>query len=381
MSEIFDCIVLGVGGFGSGAFYHLAKRGVKVLGIEQFHRGHDRGSSHGETRIIRKAYFEHPNYVPLAVRAYDGWRELEAETGETLMRLAGVLLAGPPEGEAVGGAKTSAQEHNLTLEELTPEEARSRFPELRFPGDLAVVFEPDAGFLHVEQCVRSHIRQAEALGGRLKTGEKVIEWKSDGKTVEVRTNRDRYQAARLVITAGPWSAEVLEEYSLPLQVLRKSVFWHLLVPDSKKSASRLPVFLYELAEGVFYGLPGTSGTNLKLAEHSGGKPVSDPGQARRDVDPEDQKKVETFCGQYVPAVTSPFESHTVCFYTMTPDGHFVIDRHPAYQNVVLGAGFSGHGFKFTGILGQALTDLVLDGTTALPVDFLSLERDTLAQDS
>jgi sarcosine oxidase len=205
MSETFDCIVLGVGGFGSGAFYHLAKRGVRVLGIEQFGVAHDLGSSHGETRIIRQAYFEHPNYVPLAKRAYDLWRVLESETGARLMNLSGVLLAGPPAGVALGGAKTSAQQHGLALEELTPREAEARFPGLRFAEDFSIVHEPDAGYLFVERCVEAHITQAQKLGGVLKTFESVLDWSSDGRTVRVRTHQAEYEAASLVITAGPWA--------------------------------------------------------------------------------------------------------------------------------------------------------------------------------
>ena len=377
MSENYDCIVLGVGGFGSGVFYHLAKRGLSVLGIEQFGKGHNLGSSHGETRIIRKAYFEHPNYVPLAVRAYDLWRELESETGQSLMRHSGVLLAGPAEGEAVGGAKISANQHNLELEDLTPEEARNRFPGFSFSDEMAVVHEPDAGYLFVEQCVQAHIDGALKLGGTLKTDESALDWQSDGKIAVVQTEKARYQAGRLVITAGGWSAKILKDLALPLRVLRKPVFWLSVSQDLKDNLSRLPAFLYELPEGVFYGLPGTDGTSLKLAEHSGGEFVDRPGLANRELDPKDRTKILAFSDRWIPLVEPAIRKHSVCFYTMTPDGHFIIDRHPIYANVVFGAGFSGHGFKFTGVLGQALTDLVLEGSTSLPIEFLSLGRETL----
>lgn len=377
MGEIYDCIVIGVGGFGSGAFYHLAKCGLKVLGIEQFSSGHDRGSSHGETRIIRKAYFEHPNYVPLAVEAYDLWRDLERESGEELMRLTGVLLAGPAEGEAVGGAKLSAHQHGLALEEFAPQEAETRFPGMRFAEDLSVVYEPDAGFLFVEKCVRTHIHEAQKLGGVFKSHEAVQDWQSDGHTVCVQTDRQRYEAGKLIITAGPWTAKILHELALPLRVLRKPVFWYPAHPASLENVAKFPAFLFELPFGVFYGLPGTQGANLKVAEHSGGTPLDNPGEVDRTVHPEDQQLVEQFLGACIPAVRSPFDRHNVCFYTMTPDGHFVIDQHPQFANVVFGAGFSGHGFKFTGVLGKALADLATQGSTPLPVEFLSLSRDTL----
>jgi sarcosine oxidase len=332
---------------------------------------------HGETRIIRKAYFEHPNYVPLAVRAYDLWRELESETGANLMRLSGVLLAGPPEGEAVGGAKISANQHNLELEELTPEEARNRFPGFSFSEEMAVVHEPDAGYLFVEQCVQAHIDQALELGGTLKTDETAREWQSDDKTVTVQTENARYQADRLVITAGGWSAKILKDLALPLRVLRKPVFWLTVSQDLKNNLARLPAFLYELPEGVFYGLPGTDGTSLKLAEHSGGELVDNPNLASRELDPEDRTKILGFSDRWLPLSEPAIRKHSICFYTMTPDSHFIIDRHPNYANVVFGAGFSGHGFKFTGVLGQALADLALEGSTSLPIHFLSLGRETL----
>ena len=379
MSGTFDCIIIGIGGFGSGAFYHLAKRGVRVLGIEQFGVAHEKGSSHGETRIIRKAYFEHPDYVPLAKRAYDLWRELEAESGQPLMKLAGVLLAGPPEGEAVGGAKISAARHGILLEEMSPKEAMAHFPGLRFAEEFSIVHEPDSGYLFVEHCVEMHIREAQKRGGVLKTNETVTGWSSDGKSVTVKTDKGEYAAGALIITAGPWALRMLEDLAIPLRVLRKPVFWSQVRPEFQKSIRDWPGFLYELPEGVFYGLPGSDGASLKLAEHTSGQPIENPAEASRQIEPEDQAKIAQFIGRCVPAAVAEMRRHDVCFYTMTPDAHFVIDHHPRYRNVAFGAGFSGHGFKFTGILGQALADLVLDQTTDLPVGFLSLSRSTLHQ--
>jgi sarcosine oxidase len=377
MSESFDCIVIGLGGFGSGTFYHLAKRGVRVLGIEQFGIAHAQGSSHGETRIIRQAYFEHPDYVPLAKRAYDLWRQLEAESGRSLMKLTGVLLAGPPNGEAVGGAKLSAKQHGLLLEEMSPKEAEDRFRGLRFADEFFIVHEPDAGYLFVERCVETHLSEARKLGGVLKTNEAVTDWSSDGRSVRVRTHAGEYEAASLVITAGPWAGELLEDLKVPLKVLRKPVFWSTVRAGFENAIPRWPGFLFELPEGVFYGLPGTDGASLKLAEHTGGQPVQNPAEASRDIDAEDQARIAQFIEHCVPAATAQIVRHNVCFYTMTPDAHFLIDRHPQSPNVVFGAGFSGHGFKFTGVLGQALADLAMHQSTPLPVDFLSLSRSEL----
>ena len=205
----------------------------------------------------------------------------------------------------------------------------------------------------------------------------MLDWSSDGKTVKVRTDRSEYEATKLIITAGPWAGKVLGDLGLPLKVLRKPVFWYPLRDESRENVSRMPAFLFELPSGVFYGLPGTDGLHLKLAEHSGGESVSDPGAVDRSLHAADRRLIENFIGECLPCVEPTMHRHMVCMYTVTPDLHFVVDRHPEWDNVVIGAGFSGHGFKFTGILGQALADLALEGETNLPIGFLSLNRDAL----
>ncbi|MBW3542390.1 MAG: N-methyl-L-tryptophan oxidase, partial [Planctomycetes bacterium] len=221
----FDCIVLGVGGFGSGALYHLARRGVRVLGIDRFVPPHGRGSSHGESRIIRQAYFEHPDYVPLCRRACELWRELESETGRDLMRLCGLLIVGPPDGEAVPGANAAARQHGVTIENLSRAEAAARFPTFGFPEASQAVYEPVAGYLHVEECLAAHIERAVAHGAELLTNEIVHEWSVSNGEVAVVTNRGRYTAARLIITAGPWASRVLADLGVPLCVVRKPQLW------------------------------------------------------------------------------------------------------------------------------------------------------------
>ena len=221
MSEIFDCIVLGVGGFGSGALYHLARRGVRVLGIEQFGVAHDRGSSHGETRIIRKAYFEHPDYVPLLHRAYELWHELERETNRQLLHPVGLFIAGTPSCESVSGTILAAEQHRLPIDRLTVAEARGRFPGFRFHDDFAIVFEPQAGYLEVENCVAAHVAAAKRHGAVLRTDETVASWESDGRRVVVKTDKAEYAAASLVITAGPWASQVLNDARPSLAALSR----------------------------------------------------------------------------------------------------------------------------------------------------------------
>ncbi|HUG94022.1 MAG TPA: N-methyl-L-tryptophan oxidase, partial [Planctomycetaceae bacterium] len=281
MTDKFDCIVIGAGGFGSGTLYHLARRGCRVLGIEQFGVAHDRGSSHGQTRIIRQAYFEHPDYVPLLVRAYELWRDLEQESGQPLMHLCGLMLAGPPDGEAIPGAKLAAHRHGIAIEDVAPGERLRRFPGFRIPAGFEVLYEPNAGYLQVETCVRAHVEQAAARGAVLKTGESVVAWQSDGRSVTVRTDRDEYHGGRLVIAAGAWTG-TLCRLPVPLRVVRKPQFWHEVTSADYNASAGAPAYYFELPTGrvsdpdarsvrvtsphaAFYGFPALDGRCVKVA--------------------------------------------------------------------------------------------------------------------
>lgn len=387
MTETFDCIVLGIGGFGSGALYHLARRGARALGIEQFSVAHDRGSSHGETRIIRKAYFEHPDYVPLLHRAYDLWRDLEHQTQRKLLHQVGLFIAGRPDCESVSGTLLAARLHRLPVDQLDPAAARRRFPGYHFADDFSIVFEPDAGYLEVENCVAAHVAAAVGLQAQVRTGETVVHWKSDGRRVTVQTDQGTYAAASLVISAGPWAAQVLAQAnrdSAPdeksavdwrnlLHVVRKPVFW-FAADGTYDATNGTPTFFYETPAGQFYGFPRIDGRSIKVAEHTLGDPVSDPLTVDRDQHPADLSRVAEFLREFLPTIKPLPVRHSVCMYTRTPDCHFCIDRHPEFANVVIAAGFSGHGFKFTTVLGEALADLALTGRTKLPIEFLSARR-------
>jgi sarcosine oxidase len=378
----YDCIVLGVGGFGSGALYHLARRGARVLGIDQYGMAHDRGSSHGETRIIRKAYFEHADYVPLLQHAYLLWRELESETARQLLHQVGLFIAGLPECESVSGTLAAARQHNLPVERLLPHEAARRFRGYRFPEEFSIVYESEAGYLEVENCVAAHSRAAQARGAELRWNEPVLGWKSDGSEICVTTTQGRYYASRLIIAAGPWASRALAaENAGPvgspwpelLRVVRKPVFW-FSAPDEFDVAAGNSTFFFETPAGQFYGFPRLDGQTIKLAEHTGGASVADPATVDRSIYPDDLERVTQFASRHLPQIAAQPARHSMCLYTKTPDSHFIVDRHPQFANVVIAAGFSGHGFKFTSVLGQALADLAADGHTPLPVGFLSLER-------
>lgn len=374
----YDAIVLGVGGMGSAALYHLARRGLRVLGIEQFDIAHDRGSSHGQSRIIRKAYFEHSDYVPLLFETYRLWSELETAAERTLMHRTGLIIFGRPEGAVLSGVRRSAEVHGLAIERLSAPEARRRYPQFLPITDGEAILEPDAGYLDVEDCVRAHAALARRHGAEIASGRAVRGWAVEGRNLVVETADTRYAAERLVICAGAWSGRMLAAAGLPLEVRRKPVFWYRSQSDVYDVRRGCPVFAFDLPQGFFYGFPALSEREVKIAEHSGGEPVADPESVDRTLLPADTERISAFLSQHLADLSPAPVRHSVCLYTMTPDEHFIIDRLSEHPNVVYAAGFSGHGFKFAPVVGAALADLAIDGTTRLPIGFLSLGRQALA---
>ncbi len=378
---MLDAIVIGTGGVGSAALYHLARRGLNVLGIDRFPPGHDRGSSHGESRIIRMAYFEHPDYVPLLRRAYQLWGDIEQAVGKKLFHRVGLLEAGPEGGIVVPGVLQSAREHNLAVELLSAAEAQRRFPGFSIRPDHVAVFEPDAGYLLVEECVQTHAALAQAAGAQLAIGEAVVSWQAEQDSIRVRTDRHEYTAARLIITAGAWAGELLADLGVELRVLRKHLHWYATLDERYSPAVQCPTYLFEMPEGIFYGFPEIGASSVKVAQHDGGTPVADPLTDARLPDADERRRLESFIQGSLPGVSRQPVRHTTCFYTMSPDEHFIVDRHRQHRSIVFAAGLSGHGFKFTPVLGEILADLAIDGATLLPIDFLGQSRTSLRQAS
>ncbi|MGE3803950.1 MAG: N-methyl-L-tryptophan oxidase [Gemmataceae bacterium] len=371
----YDVIVLGLGAMGSSAAYELARRCRRVLGLEQFNLGHDRGSSHGQTRIIRKAYFEHPDYVPLLHRAFERWYELEQLRAEHLFTECGCLNIGQPGGELIDGVRASARQHQLATDELTAAELRKSFPQFRYGDDYVGVLEREAGFLYVEKCVKAYQEEAAALGAQLREHEPAVSWQVNGKGVVVQTRSHQFAADRLVITAGAWAAPVLAELKLPLTVRRKVLLWFATSDERKYRRDVFPIYLSELPGGkYFYGFPVIDRQGHKVARHDGGDAVADPAKVNRAVTLEDEKCLRDFLDEYLPGVNGPMNAGRVCLYTLTPDQHFIIDRHPQHEQVVIAAGFSGHGFKFASVVGEILADLSDKGASDLPIQMFRLNR-------
>ncbi len=364
----YDAIVLGVGGMGSAALFELARRGRRVLGLEQFPLVHDRGSSHGHTRIIRRAYYEHPAYVPLVRRAYERWYDLEQRTGRHLLTECGCLTVGPPGGELVEGVRRSAREHGLTVEELSGSEVTRRFPAFRFDDRMAGVLEHSAGFLYVEDCVRAHIDAAVALGAEVHAEEPVLEWRPDGSGVEVRTAKGAYRAARLVVTAGAWATRLLADIGVPLTVMRQVLLWFAPTEPELFRRDRFPIYLADTTEGPFYGVPAIDPRGHKAAGHYGAPELPGPEGIDWAVRESDEVPIRAFFRKHLPAADGPRTFGQVCMYTLTPNRHFVLDVHPQFPQVAIAAGFSGHGFKFASVVGEILADLAETGRTALPIE-------------
>lgn len=369
-----DVIVLGLGGVGSAAAFALAKRGHRVLGLDQFSPPHNRGSSHGETRIIRKSYFEHPGYVPLLCQAYDLWRELESRTGTQLYHPTGLLEIGPADGIVIPGVVRSAAQFDLPIERLTMSEAIYRYPALRGDDSWSVLLEKDAGYLNVEACVQAHLTSAKDFGAELVMEQKVLGWEADRSGVLVRTLDQVYRADRLILAAGPWASELLSDFRFPLHVLHKHLYWYETNNRSYREEDGFPCFFYETQAGHFYGFPARDALGLKIARHSGGEKVNSEIDGVHKRNAEDQSAVEAFLGANLPDVSRRMTRWSGCYYTMTPDEHFIIDTLPNLPQVTIVAGLSGHGFKFTSVLGELAADLATNQRFSSNLCFLQLSR-------
>jgi sarcosine oxidase len=376
----FDAIVLGLGAMGSAALDHLARRGARVLGIEQFGIPHDFGSSGGDTRLIRKAYFEHPDYVPLLERAYANWEDLEARSGDRVLFRTGITYIGAPDCDSIAGTRASAAKYGLACDALTTADVAARAPMLRVPSGSVALFEPDGGFVLAARAIRAYCASALQHGADVRAAEAVIDWREmPNGGVEVRTAAGSYRAARLIVTVGSWTSDLLPGLPTDLTVTRQTLFW---VWPSRSDAYALGTFGCWAAElddrpGLFYGfpmLPAAIGgqLGLKIAHHRLGPPVV-PGQAAparaAEFEPLRDALQAVFADDLGPVVAAK-----TCMYTSTRDHHFIVDRLPDSDRVFVACGFSGHGFKFASVIGEALADMAIEGRTDLPIEFLGLRR-------
>jgi len=372
----FDVIVVGLGAMGSATLHELARRGHRVLGVEQFAPGHDRGSSHGKSRIIREAYFEDPRYVPLVQRAYECWRALEACSGVALLRETGGLMIGAPDSAVVTGALLSAGLHGLAHELIGADEVRRRYPAFRVRDDDRCVVEPRAGMLAPELAITTAIGQAQLYGAVVQSNEAMVSWRAVPGGVEVTTDRGKYTAARLVLTVGAWVGTVLRELGVPFVAQRNVLYWFAPARSAATFAGpQFPIFIQELEPGLaWYGFPDT-GDGVKVALHHFGEHTA-PDELRRTVGADEVAHMRTLLHQYMPDAAGELRDASACMYTNVPDNHFVIDVHPDAPAVIVASPCSGHGFKFSSALGEVLADLATDTSVGFDLSLFALSRFT-----
>lgn len=359
MAHTTDVIVVGLGAMGSAALYHLAQRGVRVAGFDRFTPPHPLGSTHGLSRIIREAYYEHPHYVPLVQRAYELWADLERRSAHRLFHQTGGLMIGQPEGVLVTGALRSAREHGLEHEELTASEVRARFPGFAIPNDMGAFYEPRAGILDPEACVATHLSLAVAAGAEMHVEEPVLEWSFSGGRVRLRTKKGEYDAGRLALCAGAWTPALLDDDSISLRVERQVMHWFTPARNAQQfTPARCPIAMTEYApDRIFYFVPD-GGDGIKAAIHHEGETV-DPDTVRRAVDEGEVDRVRQLLKTYLPDAAGERRASATCLYTNTPDGHFLVTPHARYEDVLIVSACSGHGFKFASAIGEAVADILM----------------------
>jgi sarcosine oxidase len=371
-----DAIVIGLGAHGSAAALALVRRGLRVLGLEAGERGHELGSSGGRSRMIRRAYFEDPGYLPLLNAAWAGWEALATAAGEPLIEVVGGLYAGPADGDVFRGSVESARLQGLPHDVLDSAEIRRRWPVFTVGDDVGGLYDPGAGTIRPERAIAAQLRLAEQGGADLRFGERALDWRPapDGG-LEVETGQGVYRADHLVIAAGAWTGSFVPDLALLLEVERVPVFWfEPLVSVADVSLGRLPLWLMDTgSDGTFYGFPYDPAFGLKVSRHHSGD-VVDPDVVDRAERPVDVERVRAFTRSYFPAADGPLRTSTVCLYTNTPDLGFVIDVHPAVAGVAYAAACSGHGFKFAPVIGEILADLATTGSTAWPIHAFRASR-------
>jgi sarcosine oxidase len=371
----FDVAVIGLGVMGSAALAALARPGRRVVGIDRFAVGHDRGSSHGATRIIRLGYFEHPSYVPLLRAAYPMWRDLEARSGRSLLSITGIVEIGAPASELVAGTLRSSRLHGLAHEILDAQSLMKRFPAFRVPGDFIGVFQPDGGFVRAEPTVAALQALARDAGAELRTDAQVlgVEPRRDG--VRVLTQHGDIHAGCAIVTAGPWLKSLLPQLPVPIRVTRQVLGWFepAAQPRGLFAAVRFPVFLLQNPDGVYYGFPADA-DGVKIAKHHHLDEAVDPDRFDRTVSAADEAAIRMALKAHVPDADGRLLAAKTCLYTMTPDGDFILDRLPEFPQIVIASPCSGHGFKFAPVIGEILADLAVAGRTPHDISRFSLAR-------
>ena len=370
----FDIVIVGLGIIGAAALERLAARGLRVLGIERFVPGHDRGSSHGETRVIRLGYFEHPSYVPLLRQAYPMWRDVESRFGKELLKITGILEVGAPDSTLVRGTLESSRTHDLAHELLDATQLMRRYPAFRVPSHFVGVYQPDGGYLEAELAIEAHLAIAAAAGAEIRTNTTVLAIEDDHSGVRVVTANGAISAKSVIVAAGAWLKDLLPDLPVPLRVTRQVLGWFAPEQPALFRPENFPVFLLESRHGIHYGFPARGDGGVKVAKHHHFDETVDPDNYDRSISAVDEAAIRNALADHLPAANGPLLAAKTCLYTMTPDGDFIIDQLPGNPRVIVASPCSGHGFKFAPVIGEILADLATDGATPHDISRFRLSR-------
>lgn len=370
----YDVIVVGAGSMGMAAGYFLAKHGQRVLLLDAFDPPHSHASHHGETRIIRHAYGEGKDYVPLALRAQTLWEELEHQSQRSIFLKTGVLNIGERTRPFISTLIASAEEYQLPIEVLSAEQANARYPGLALPSEFVAVLESTSGVLRCEKAIEAYRQLAQEQGAELNTYSRVSDINVLQNSVIVTAKGKEFSAKKLVVSVGAWSNDLLKmlDLDLPLSPVRKTFAWYD-APDELYGEGHFPAFSWDIPEGMYYGFPSIDGAGLKIGRHDQGEPHEPNTPLVPFSQAQDTSDLNQLLSRYMPQV-GPFHVGKTCMYTRTPDEHFIIDHHPKYSHVMIASGFSGHGFKFASVIGEVLTDMVLDKSPDFDLSLFSIER-------
>lgn len=367
----YDVIIVGTGSMGISTAAYLGKAGIKVLALDPHSGPHDFGSHSGKTRIIRQSYFEHPSYVPLLLRSYELWNDLELQTNtrSEVYHQTGLIYMGPESSKVIQGINESAITYNLALKEV-------KQTHFTIPTDWKVYYEEKAGFIDVHKTFQSYFAIFNKKYVDYKN-EKLLSWQKNDGSIRITTNQQEYTSDKIIFTSGAWTAELLKEYNLPLQVTKQTIAWLDIAHTEQYKEGNFPCwFISDPAKGMYYGFPITNGkeNGLKLALHEPGKLI-DPGKKDPTVSPAEIEDISYCLKEYLPNIQVSRIQYETCLYTYSPDEHFIIDYLPdSGEKIMVACGFSGHGFKFVPVIGEILTNMVTGRPNVLGIDFLKMDR-------
>lgn len=384
MTKQYDVIVVGAGSMGMAAGYYLTRQGVKVLLIDSYNPPHDQGSHFGDTRIIRHAYGEGREYVPLALRSQELWNELERKSHHKIFTKVGALGFGPKDNAPfINEAIESGKEYNLDVEHLTGADIKERFQGLQLPNDYNGFFEPNSGFLFSENCIGTYKELSENLGAEFSFNNPVIDIQAYEDSVEITTEKEKFISEKLIISAGSWNKKLVSkvDLNLPLVPTRQPVAW-FEANEQLFNYNTFSTFMVEIPLGdtraIYYGFPSFDGCGVKVGRHDYANAVNPDTMNRKfGSDETDEDHIREFLNQFMPEASGVLKKGVICLYTRTPDGHFIIDKHPVHSHILIAAGFSGHGFKFASVVGEILSQLAVSGETDHDISLFRLDRPSL----